>query len=200
MIKNKLEQYIAEELRKGDTKKIELYKEEKEYAETYQLIDLNTIYVEEKKDEMRFADVYIERSDKESEDLIAEENSAFLTQSLDFLKKNQKEFMYFESDSFDLIGVESVSLELDDVFGTYDVMLGLKQQKKMGPVIKQLLEKHLGDSTSFDLLFNQGDGMWDLNFSLNPLSDFKEELSIGEALQLIYRFLFTLVAEVEVAK
>lgn len=200
MIKNKLEQYITDELSKGATNKIELYREEKEYAETNQLIDPNIIIIEERNEALRFADIYIERSDKETEELISEENSAFLTQSLDFLKKNQNEFMYFESDTFDLIGVESVSLELDDVFGTYDVMLGLKQQKKTGPIIKQLLEKYLGDSTSFDLLFNQGDGMWDLNFSLNHLSDFKEELTIGEALQLIYRFLFTLVAEVEVAK
>lgn len=200
MIKNKLEQYIAAELSKGDTKKIELYKEEKEYAKTHQLIAPNIIQVEEKNADLRFIDVYIERSDKETEDLIAEENHSFLTQTIDYLKINRNEFMYVESDSFDLIGVESVSLELDDVFGTYDVMLGLKQQKKMGPVIKDLLGEHLGDSTSFNLLFNQGEGMWDLNFSLNHLSGFNESLSIEKTLQLIYHFLFTLVVEVEMAK
>ncbi|MBA9027115.1 MULTISPECIES: hypothetical protein [Bacillaceae] len=200
MIKTKLKQYITDELSKGATNKIELYKEEKEYAETNQLIDPQIIIIEEKNEALRFADIYIERSDKETEELISEENSAFLDQSIIFLKTNRNEFMYVEADSFDIIGVEAVSLELDDVFGTYDVMLGLKQQKKTGPVIKELLAKQLGESASFNLLFNQGEGMWDLNFSLNDLAGFKEELSIREVLQLIYRFLFTLVEEVEIAK
>lgn len=72
----------------------------------------------------------MERSNKESEELISEENSAFLSQPIEYLKKNKDEFLYFESQWFELIGVEALSLEVDDVFGTYNAMFGLKFQKK----------------------------------------------------------------------
>ena len=62
-------------------------------------------------------DAYIERSDKESEDLIAVETATFLAQPIEYLKKNIQEFVYMESDWFELIGVNSICLEVDDLFG-----------------------------------------------------------------------------------
>ncbi|MEH7746097.1 branched-chain amino acid aminotransferase, partial [Neobacillus drentensis] len=54
-----------------------------------------------------------------------------------------------------------------------------------------------GDEAKFDLMFSQDDGLWNLNFALNYVEEFREELTIGEAFQLIYRFLFQLVEAVE---
>jgi hypothetical protein len=181
------------------TDKIELYAEEKEYAITHQLIPEDTKHLLIEKDpSTRFADAYIERADKESENLIAEESGEFLKTPLDFLKKNSNEFLYLESNWFTMLRTESVSLELDDVFKTYDVMLELKLQKKMRPAIEAYLTNQLErGSESFDLLFNQGDGLWDLNFSLNDVKTYKEDLTIGEAFYLIYQFMFTLIEQVE---
>ena len=142
--------------------------------------------------------MYIERCDKESEQLISEENSAFLEQPLEFLKKHKNEFIYIESHWFDFIGVDALSLEVDDVFGTYDVMLGLKLQKKFEKNLKEYLNTHLhSDDSKFDLMFNGDEGLWSLNFGLNYVDGFQEEKSIGEAYQLIYRFLFKLVEAME---
>ncbi|MDQ7863963.1 hypothetical protein RCO48_31455 [Peribacillus frigoritolerans] len=72
--------------------------------------------MEKRKMHSRFTDAYMKRSNKESEELISEENSAFLSQPIEYLKKNKDEFLYFESQWFELIGVEALSLEVDDVF------------------------------------------------------------------------------------
>ena len=152
----------------------------------------------EKENTSRFTDAYIERSNKESEELISEENSAFLSQPIEYLKKNKDEFLYFESQWFELIGVEALSLEVDDVFGTYNAMFGLKFQKKMGDALKTYLTKELQEGIgSFSLMFNQGDGLWDVNFALDNVKGFREDMSLEEAFNLIYHFLFILVETIE---
>lgn len=145
---------------------------------------------------MDFSDAYIERCNKESEEVISIENPDFFNQSLDFLKRNKNEFIYIESPSFDSIGVDAISLELDDVFGTYDVMLGLKLPKKYQTRLKEQLNSHLsGEEPKFDLMFNGDDGLWDVNFTLNYVNGYTEELSIGDACSMIYDFLFTIVEQ-----
>ncbi len=105
---------------------------------------------------------------------------------------------YFESEWLDLIRVDAISLEADDVFGTYDVMLGLKLQKKYETVLREQLNRFLsGEEPKFDLVFNHEDGLWDLNFTLNYVAGFNDELSMVEAFLMIYRFLFNLVDQVE---
>jgi len=152
----------------------------------------------ENDDSTRFADAYIERCDKETENMIKNESSAFLSEPLEYLKKHKNEFIYLESKWFDLVHVDAISLEADDVFGTYDVMLGLKFQKKFEKVLKAQLEASLhGEEAKFDLIFSHEDGLWNLNFALNYVEGFNEEMTIGEAFQLIYRFLFELVEAVE---
>lgn len=114
------------------------------------------------------------------------ESAAFLSQPLAYLKINKSEFLYIESSWFDLIGVETLSLEVDDVFGTYNALFSLKFQKKMGNVLKAYLNKELqGVIGIYSLMFNQGDGLWDVNFSLNSVEGFKEEMSLGDALSLL---------------
>ncbi|MFJ7855024.1 branched-chain amino acid aminotransferase [Peribacillus frigoritolerans] len=195
MLKKQMESYISESVIEN---KIELFNEEKDYVEKHKLLAEDIIIVE-KENASRFTDAYIERSNKESEELISEENSAFLSQPIEYFKKNKDEFLYFESRWFELISVEALSLEVDDVFGTYNAMFGLKFQKKMGEVLKTYLTKelHAEKIGSFSLMFNQGDGLWDVNLALDNIKGFQEDMSLEEAFHLIYHFLFNLVQTIE---
>ena len=93
-------------------------------------------------------DAYIERSNKESEELIGVETVDFLEQSIEYLKKNIHEFVYMESDWFEIIGVDAICLEVDDLFGTYEALLGLKLQKKYNQTIRDYLQAELkGDES-----------------------------------------------------
>lgn len=189
MLSDQLKQYIGANVNGG---RVSLFTEEKEYAEKHQLAD--TVSLEEKDAAERFSDAYIERCDKEAENMIRLEDSSFLAQPLTYLNKHKNEFIYLESKWFDFIKVDAISIELDDVFGTYDVMLGLKLQKKYAKDLKEYLTAHLlGEEPKFDLMFHSEEGLWNLNFALNNLEHFNGNLSIGEAYQLIYKFLFHLM-------
>jgi hypothetical protein len=145
-----------------------------------------------------FENAYIERCNKETETMIASESSVFLQESITYLQEHRNEFIYMESNVFEEIGIEGISLEMDDVFGTYDVMLGLKLQKKFEMPLKEHLNTHLhGDESKFDLMFSHEDGLWDLNFALNYVEGFGENISFSEAFEIIYRFLSKLVADVK---
>lgn len=201
MLEKEISSYIEKQMAAARKGEVEIYKEEKDFAMDRQLLNADIIEnftLTEKDPISRFRDAYIERSDKETEDVIKTVDNGFFSQPIDFLKNHKREFIYVESEWFNKIGVDAVSLEVDDVFGTYDVMLGIALQKKHGPKIKDFLNAHLfGDEPKFDLIFNGQEGMWDLNFTLNHLEDFKEDITIGEAYIKIYRFLFTLMASVE---
>ncbi|WP_342667327.1 branched-chain amino acid aminotransferase [Domibacillus robiginosus] len=160
MLKEQMETYLSKALSEN---RAELFKEEKEYAERHHLTNDFTII--EKENSTRFTDAYIERSNKETEELISEESATFLSQPLEYLKINRNEFLYIESTWFELIGVETLSLEVDDVFGAYNALFGLKFQKKMGNALKAYLNHELqGGTGTYSLMFNQGDGVWDINF------------------------------------
>lgn len=192
MLKDKIKQYIIEQ----NSDAFSMFKEEKDYVEKNKLVESSQIAVKEPS--ARFVDAYIERCDKESENMLKNENSSFLSEPLVYLIKHKNEFIYLESNWFELIGIEAVSLEADDVFGTYDVMLGLKLQKKFEKTLKEYLNSHLlGDEAKFDLMFSLDDGLWNLNFALNYVEGFNEKMKIGEAFLIIYRFLFKLVEAVE---
>ena len=196
MLKDQIKLYITEQQNSHGGNSITIFKEEKDYVEKNQLAD--NLQFSEQDASVRFADAYIERCDKETENMLKNESSSFLNESLDYLKKHKNEFIYLESNWFDLISVEAVSVEADDVFGTYDVMLGLKLQKKFEKTLKENLNSQLhGDEAKFDLMFSLEDGLWNLNFPLNYVEGFHEEITIGEAFQLIYRFLFQLVEAAE---
>ena len=167
--------------------------------EKYQLVERRH-FVERNPSE-RFEDAYIERCDKQTENMIKLESSKFLTQPIDYLKKHENEFIYLESKWLDVVRVDAISLEVDDVFGTYDVMVGLKLQKKAGDKMKEYLNRHLhGEEAKFDLLFNGDEGLWNLNFALDYVKGFDENMTIGEGFQLIYGFLFKLEEAMEQAE
>ncbi|WP_243459393.1 branched-chain amino acid aminotransferase [Metabacillus bambusae] len=206
MLKNQMKQFIITIIEKQQALKqtkteIAIYKEEIDYIEKHDLLSdelKGTLTFVESNPITRFEEAYIERGHKETEEVIANETFSFLDHSVKYLKEHMEEFIYLESKWLELIGVDAISLEVDDVFSTYDVMLGLKLQKKHEKVIREYLSEELnGKAESFDLMFNQNDGMWDLNFTLDYISEFNQDITLGEAYCLIYQVLFKLVETVE---
>lgn len=145
-----------------------------------------------------FTNIYIERCDKETEELLSEEGQAFLQNRLDYLHMNKHEFVYVEANLFHELGIEGLSLEVDDVFGTYNVMLGLKLQKKLEAPLKAYLNSELhSDEIKYGLIFDPNEGLWNVNFTLNYVSGFREEMSFQDTFNLLYSFLFNLVEKVK---
>jgi hypothetical protein len=181
----------------GGEKIIELYSETKEFAEKNNLLE-DDIKLVEKNINERFNGSYIERGDKETEEFLGEENSTFLDQPITYFKNHKNEFMYMEDQSFELVSVDAVSFEVDDVFGTYNVMHGLKLQKKYGEAIKSFFASEMKDENSrVDLMFDANEGLWNVNFALNNVEGFSEDMTIRAAYDSIYRFLFKLVVSVK---
>jgi hypothetical protein len=181
----------------GGEKIIELYTETKEFAEKNNLLE-DDIKLVEKNINERFNGSYIERGDKETEEFLGEENSTFLDQPITYFKNHKNEFMYMEDQSFELVSVDAVSFEVDDVFGTYNVMHGLKLQKKYGEAIKSFFASEMKDENSrVDLMFDANEGLWNVNFALNNVEGFSEDMTIRAAYDSIYRFLFKLVVSVK---
>lgn len=196
MLKKQMEQYITNALTQ-DTEKIELHSEEKEYVEKHQLIPTG-VEVVEKTADSRFADAYLERCEKATVALVLVETPAFLAEKVDHLKKHNGEFLYLESPLFDILGVDAISLELDDVFGTYTAMFGLKLQKKYEAAIKEYLDGHLsGEEGKYSVAFSSQDGLWDMNFALNYAEGFKENMTLLEAYNLTYTFILTMLEVIE---
>ncbi|WP_428908498.1 branched-chain amino acid aminotransferase [Niallia sp. Krafla_26] len=207
MLKNELKKYIEKQLTNQkpldatDAFQIELYEMEKEFLEQHPTIlqELEKkVEIVGKDPMMRFQEVYIEKCNKETDELIAEESFTFLDQHIDYFLHHIEEFMYLESPWFEIIGVDAISFEVDSVFKTYDMMLGLKLQKKHEKSIKIFLSTNLGgDHATFDLMFNSNEGIWELNFSINHLQEFNENWTIGDAYLAAYQIIFRLREYVE---
>jgi hypothetical protein len=77
-------------------------------------------------------------------------------------------------------------------------MLGLKLQKKFEKMLKEQLNHSLhGDEAKFDLMFSYDDGLWDLNFALNYVDGYQENISLNDAFQIIHQFLTHLVETIK---
>ncbi|UYO37114.1 branched-chain amino acid aminotransferase [Bacillus zhangzhouensis] len=146
------------------------------------------------KEEARFGDVYIERVDKESEDMIQTENASFLNTPLTYVKKHQKEFIYIESKWFDIVKVDGLAIEWDEVFQTYTVLFGLKRPKKDTNILKDMLSPLNGAQ----LQFNGQDGLFDLNLQLLELDDIHEDTAFIDVISAVYRFLFRMIVQLEI--
>ena len=149
----------------------------------------------------RFSDAILERCEKDTVALIIVETSKFLDEKINHLKTHIEEFLYVESNSFDLVGVDAISLEVDDVFKTYTAMFGLKMKKKYESAIKEYLDANLtGEAGKYSVVFSGKDGLFDLNFALDYATGFNEDMTLLEAYDLIYSFVFSMVAEIEDAR
>ncbi|WP_338595066.1 branched-chain amino acid aminotransferase [Bacillus safensis] len=145
------------------------------------------------KEEARFGDVYIERVDKESEDMIQTESASFLNTPLTYVKKHQKEFIYIESKWFDVVKVDGLAIEWDEVFQTYTVLFGFKRPKKDTNILKDLLSPLNGAQ----LQFNGQDGLFDVNLQLLELEDIHEDTPLIDVITAVYRFLFRMIIQLE---
>ncbi|MFJ7160877.1 branched-chain amino acid aminotransferase [Bacillus safensis] len=146
------------------------------------------------KEEARFGDVYIERVDKESENMIQTENASFLNTPLTYVKKHQKEFIYIESRWFDVVKVDGLAIEWDEVFQTYTVLFGLKRPKKDTNILKDMLSPLNGAQ----LQFNGQDGLFDVNLQLLELEDIHEDTAFIDVISAVYRFLFRMIIQLEI--
>ncbi|MDV3449921.1 branched-chain amino acid aminotransferase [Bacillus safensis] len=146
------------------------------------------------KEEARFGDVYIERVDKESENMIQTENASFLNTPLTYVKKHQKEFIYIESKWFDVVKVDGLAIEWDEVFQTYTVLFGLKHPKKDTNILKDMLSPLNGAQ----LQFNGQDGLFDVNLQLLELEDIHEDTAFIDVISAVYRFLFRMIMQLEI--
>ncbi|WP_306010214.1 branched-chain amino acid aminotransferase [Bacillus sp. MMSF_3328] len=189
MLKENLASYIEKEQKEKGTALI--FEKEKEYLGMTDSDSADGFTIGNEGD--RFREAYLERGDKETEEILAEESPDFLEKPISYFREHKREFVYMESKWFDVIGADAVSLEVDDVFGNYDIMLGLKLQKKYQKYLKDSLDKGLeGSGDAYELMFDSGEGIWNLNFSLDALPGFHGGLSVGEAYSLVYGFLFNL--------
>jgi hypothetical protein len=193
MLKKQLDKYIAENMADN---KIEFFEIDKEFVDKHQLISSDVTVTKK-----AFQFGVIERCVKETENLIREEDQNFLNDSISYLKNHLNEFVYVESNAFEVIRVDAVVLEFDEVFETYTALFGLKLQKKFGNDMKAYLDTNLhGDGAKYSVLFSNEDGLWDMNFALDYVDGFSEDLSFVEVYQLMYNFIFKMVEAVDEAQ
>lgn len=166
---------------------------EKAYAEKHALLLDGTV-----QDMTSLHFNVIERCDKLSEELLEEETELFLAIPVQYLKEHSHEFMYVESDRFDVIRVDSLALEFDEAFGVYSALFGLRLQKKQGEFLHAYLTSHLQqEKMTYSVAFSGQDGLWEVNLALNALDEFSEQQSFAEVLVHLYRFVFGLLEELE---
>ncbi|RIW38293.1 hypothetical protein D3H55_01755 [Bacillus salacetis] len=197
MLTKTIQSYIEDEVKDGE---VALFSDERTYAHEQGLLG-EGVEVEPLDDAVRFHDALIERVDKETEELIqTEEAPAFLDTPMNFVKQHLSEFLYIDSKWFDIIRIDGMTLEVDDVFGHYSLLTGLKQQKKTAAELKAILAEKLNGEEKVQMIWNDKDGMFDVNLSIDKLEGFNENESLGKNLQLIYHFLFSSLKELETRK
>lgn len=176
---------------------IPLLEEEKEYVEKHQInLGDKTIQLVAKSDQ--FKDAAIERLNKETDEQISKEKVDFLQTSLTHFETNKEEYVFVESSSFDVIGVDGIAIEFDEVFEVYTAMFGLSLQKKYGPEIKAFLNDHFESAKmNYSVMFSGEDGLWEVNLPLNFLKGFDTTSSLEETLHFLYTFVFKLVESTE---
>ncbi len=171
--------------------KVVLFEEELNYVRKEELPEDNIVVGNTAE---RFSNLYMELANKETDEVVQEKiDVTFLKEEVQYLEKNIEVYLYVETKAFEVISVDSMSLEVDSVFGTYEILCGLKSPKKKEKEIRTFMEEHLvGEETYYHLMFNGNDGVWDVNFSLEKVNGFHKDMEIGEALKLAYVFLFAL--------
>ncbi|MEQ6389355.1 hypothetical protein RZN22_08495 [Bacillaceae bacterium S4-13-58] len=189
----KLKERIEEEGNRKGTQTILVFPEELQILNESNNFPRD-IVLEEDLPSDRFLDSYMERVDKETENLIEVENpNKLLHEPVAILKKKKNEFLYIESKWFDVVKIDGLSMEYDIVFSRYFALFGLRVPKKAKDKLKSFFSESLhGDETSYRLMFNDQDGVWDVNFSFERLDGFHDEITVGEAIGMIYRFLLQL--------
>ncbi|AXH99626.1 protoporphyrinogen oxidase [Sporosarcina sp. PTS2304] len=123
---------------------------------------------------------------KETEDTIRTADDHFLQQPISYLQSNIAEFFFVDSPDFDHIHVDSLALEVDDIFKTYMVLFGLQGKKKEGDVIRQFIEEKVQNQLlGLSISFSDNEGFWEINMPLDSIEGFEETMPIQDVLQLL---------------
>ncbi|MBB4826132.1 hypothetical protein HNO89_003369 [Sporosarcina luteola] len=184
MLKKRMEERIA-----SSDGPVSLFPIEKEYALR------NGIVTDQNSTDKDWRFQTIERCLKETEEMVQAESERFLDHPISVLRNPIEEFLYVESDAFQMVKVEGIALEVDDVFNVYTALFGLQLQKKWQDTIQSFIDSKLSTGPS-SVLFDS-DGTFSVNISLNGLETFQENLPIREVVNLIYKFLFELLETIE---
>ncbi|MFT8322697.1 MAG: hypothetical protein ABF649_17640 [Bacillus sp. (in: firmicutes)] len=197
MIKKQMQRYIDNQENKLQTGKYAFLPEEGTYIEKQSLLEKTEISIAELSE--RFQPIYIEIAHKESDDSIQENiDNSFLSEKISYLEKNLDHYLYMETAAFDIIRIDALTIEVDSVFRTYEVMFGLHLPKKLEKSIRSYFDQALVEKElTYNLLFNNQEGLWEVNFPIEGLSTFSKEIKVFEALQLIYLFLFRMEEKIE---
>lgn len=127
---------------------------------------------------------------KETEETVRFADEGFSQEPISYLKSNIAEFLFVESPDFDEINVDSLALEVDDIFKNYMALFGLQGKKKEGEIIRTFIEEKLQHNLNgFSISFSDNEGFWELNIPFDSLKGFDETMSIKDALQLLYEVL-----------
>ncbi|MGN1400820.1 MAG: branched-chain amino acid aminotransferase [Bacillus sp. (in: firmicutes)] len=197
MIIKKVTNYIDDREAQGNNQ-LDVTQKVYEVMEENQLLEGRSFTVNILSTEDLYRDAYAETGDKETEEILSEKNTSFFMEPISYFKERMNEFMYVESPHFDLIGVEAVSFEVDDVFGTYEALLGLKVPKKWEKELKSHFTDLIDSGKGrYSLSFSQNDGLWDVNFTVEAIEGFNENWTIGEAYSFIYDILFDLITAIQ---
>lgn len=139
----------------------------------------------------------LERCNKETEETIAVETAAFLQQPLAYLKENQIEFLYAESEDFAAQKMDAVVLEFDEMFKVYTALFGLRLQKKVSNDLKVYLRDNLkGMLGSSSAMFEANEGIWEVNIALDAIEGFTGQETIEEAYKLLVNFVERMVGAI----
>ncbi|WP_445486954.1 hypothetical protein [Niallia sp. 03133] len=197
MLKKQFEHYIQNQNNKNKDGKYTFLPEEKAYVLKHGLLEEAALSVTESAE--RFQPIYMELADKESDDIVKENmESTFLEEKMHYFEKNLDYYLYMETEAFQLIKIDAVTLEVDSVFRTYEAMFGLKLPKKLETSIRAYFDQIITNKEqTYNLIFNNQDGLWEVNFPIETLSDFSKNMEIREAMQLIYSFLFQMEKNLE---
>lgn len=187
MLKKQIESLINEQT---NSKLLEV---EKTYAQKHALLNEDATL-----ETMAIPFEVIERCNKETEELLAEESATFLTKPIHYFKEQSNEFLYVSSERFDVIRVDSFALEFDGAFGVYSALFGLRLQKKYSALLHSYFKEHLQhEQMTYSVAFSGEDGLWEVNLALDALDGFNEQQSVEEVVAQLYAFVFGLLEELE---
>lgn len=139
----------------------------------------------------------LERLNKETEQLIAVAEPSFLQQPLQYVVEHKEEYIYMESPAFEALKMDAVVLEFDEAFEVPMALFGLRFQKKVSPVLKQFLKDNLQKGLVSGAMFAGDEGIWEINISLNAMTNYDEQQTIEETLQKLMAFVAKLVQAIE---
>ena len=139
----------------------------------------------------------VERCHKETEEIVAVEQAAFLQQPITFLKKEIEQFLYVGAAEFEAVKMDAVVIEFDEMFKVHTALFGLSIQKKYSQALKVYLRDHLkGMLGSSSAMFNGDEGLWEVNIAFEAMDSFTGEETIEQALEQLIAFVKAMLEEV----